>query len=45
MAKRLRKGLKFHPTDQELINDYLFNNIIRKELPFEGIILERDVYD
>ncbi|XP_057465933.1 NAC domain-containing protein 26-like [Actinidia eriantha] len=45
MAKRLREGLKFRPTDQELINDYLFNKIIGKELPFEGIILERDVYD
>ncbi|GFS31817.1 hypothetical protein Acr_00g0019350 [Actinidia rufa] len=25
--------------------NYLFNKIIGKELPFEGIILERDVYD
>ncbi|PSS05735.1 NAC domain-containing protein [Actinidia chinensis var. chinensis] len=45
MAKRLREGLKFRPTDQELINDYLFNKIVGKELPFEGIILERDIYD
>ncbi|PSS11787.1 NAC domain-containing protein [Actinidia chinensis var. chinensis] len=45
MAKRLLEGLKFRPTDQELINDYLFNKIIGNELPFDGIILKRDVYD
>ncbi|GFZ05701.1 hypothetical protein Acr_17g0012730 [Actinidia rufa] len=45
MAKRLRVGLKFRPTDQELINDYLFKKIVGEGLPFEGIILERDVYD
>ncbi|GFZ05705.1 hypothetical protein Acr_17g0012770 [Actinidia rufa] len=45
MAKRLREGLKFRPTDQELINDYLFKKIVGEGLPFEGIILERDVYD
>ncbi|GFS32617.1 hypothetical protein Acr_00g0023520 [Actinidia rufa] len=42
MAKRLRAGV--NPTDQHLINDYLFNKIVGKELLFEGIILERDDY-
>ncbi|GFZ20307.1 phytochelatin synthase 1 [Actinidia rufa] len=45
MAKTIPAGFKFRPTDQQLIHDYLFNKIVGKELPFEGIILERDVYD
>ncbi|GFY97454.1 hypothetical protein Acr_11g0017600 [Actinidia rufa] len=45
MAKSIPDGFKFRPTNQQLIHDYLFNKIVGKELPFEGIILERDVYD
>ncbi|PSR89787.1 NAC domain-containing protein [Actinidia chinensis var. chinensis] len=45
MAKTIPAGFKFRPTDQQLIHDYLVNKIVGKELPFEGIILERDVYD
>ncbi|GFY95960.1 hypothetical protein Acr_11g0002660 [Actinidia rufa] len=45
MEKVIPAGFKFRPTDQQLIHDYLSNKIVGKELPFEGIILERDVYE
>ncbi|XP_057504072.1 NAC domain-containing protein 82-like isoform X1 [Actinidia eriantha] len=45
MATVIPAGFKFRPTDQQLIHDYLFNKIVGKELPFEGIIFERDVYE
>ncbi|KAI9095630.1 hypothetical protein K1719_026190 [Acacia pycnantha] len=37
-------GWRFCPEDSELIKDYLYNKIMAQKLPFEGIIVEYDLY-
>ena len=37
-------GWRFCPKDTELIKDYLYNKFMAQKLPFEGIIVEYDLY-
>ncbi|KAA8542719.1 hypothetical protein F0562_023782 [Nyssa sinensis] len=37
-------GLRFHPTDQELIQDYLLYKVMGKALVLEGMVTESDLY-